>query len=204
MIYEITFRVLILVEKNTLIEECQRMNIGFMTPFDWKPMKKSRRIYLPEYANPELNYVALILGNRGKTQRRLEDLTGCRISVQGRMASQNKRPGHYMDEQTHVLVQAETEKELLFGCEMVQKVLNGQSVHSLGASTTSNHFITSGNNELVALEAVLRDFCKNCMEEGHKQWNCPYIYNDHLTQKKNTITGNVFTNLKCEICGDRR
>ena len=193
------------MEKNTLIEECQRMNIGFMTPYDWKPMKKSRRIYLPEYDNPELNFVSLVLGNRGKTQRVLEDMSGCRISVQGRMASKNKRPGQNMDEQTHVLVQAETEKELLKGCELVQAVLRGDSVHSLGSSGPGN-FLKNGT-ELVAVEAILRDFCENCREEGHKAWACPYIYNDSSTKPMimgGGIIPNVYAELKCTICGDKR
>lgn len=188
-----------------MIEECQRMNIGFMTPYDWKPMKKSRRIYLPEYDNPELNYVSLVIGHRGKTQRILEEKSGCRISVQGRMASRNKRPGQYMDEQTHVLVQAETEKELLRGCEMVQSVLRGENVHTIDGRGSGN-FIQAGN-ELVAVEAILRDFCENCREEGHKAWACPYIYNEGLGTKKpigHGIIPNVYNDLKCQICGDKR
>jgi splicing factor 1 len=179
------------------------MNIGFMTPYDWKPMKKSRRIYLPEYDNPELNFVSLVIGHRGKTQRILEEKSGCRISVQGRMASRNKRPGQYMDEQTHVLVQAETEKELLKGCEMVQAVLRGESVHTVGGGGSGN-FIQAGN-ELVAVEAILRDFCENCREEGHKAWACPYIY-DGIGPKKPShgIITNVYKGLKCQICGDKR
>lgn len=192
-----------IMEKNTLIEECQRMNIGFMTPYDWKPMKKSRKIYLPEYDNAELNFVSLVIGHKGRTQRVLEEKSGCRISVQGRMASQNKRPGQSMDEQTHVLIQAETEKELNIGCDMVQAVLNGDSINGFGINN-GNNFLQNGT-ELVAVEALLRDFCENCREEGHKPWACPYIYNDDLAPKtiNNGIMTNVYTDLKCEICGDK-
>ena len=109
-----------------------------------------------------------------------------------------------MDEQTHVLIQAETEKELLKGCEMVQAVLRGENVHSINGKASGN-FIQAGN-ELVAVEAILRDFCENCREEGHKSWACPYIYNEGLAKKPigHGIIQNVYNDLKCQICGDKR
>ena len=52
--------------------------------------------------------------------------------------------------------------------------------------------------ELIAIETVLRDFCENCKEEGHKIWNCPYMTMKDV-KKGIDLNGLV----KCELCGGK-
>lgn len=54
-------------------------------PPDYKPPKKSRKIYLPETMNePDSNYIGMIIGPRGTTQKSLEQKSGCKISIRGK------------------------------------------------------------------------------------------------------------------------
>ena len=195
---EHTVKSAMMVEKNNLIEDCQRMNVGFMTPLDWKVLKRTRKIYVPEYDNPELSYVALILGPGGRTQRIIEDLSNCRISVKGRQAGSSRKNLHNQQEQTHVLVQAEDDESLEKGAEIVQKVLRGESLQQIASQ--EKKFIRTGY-EMLAVETVLRNFCENCKEEGHKLWNCPYMFSSKLNKRGTNKTESDYLIIKCEKCG---
>ena len=196
----------VLMEKNYLIEESQKMNVGFMTPFDWKSMKKTTKIFFPEIDVPELNFVSMVLGPKGRTQKLLEELSNCRISVKGRLASKNKRSTPQDDEKTHILVQAENDQDLKKGVELVQKVLRGDSLQSIAGD--EKKYIKTGY-EMIAVDTILRDFCENCHEEGHKLWNCPYTFNENLKNrqayfKSTNNTGlNAMKMVYCEICGSK-
>lgn len=197
----------IILEKNLLIEECQKMNVGFLTPYDWKALKKTKKVFLPEIDNPELNFVNIVLGPKGMTQKLLEELSGCRISIRGRQVAGNKRNTVKDEEQTHVLVQSETDQDLEKGVEMVQKVLRGESLHSIAAG--EKKYIKTGY-EIMATEAVLRDYCDNCKEEGHKLWNCPYTFNENLRKRQehfknanNNFDMSGFKIVSCDICGSK-
>ena len=51
---------------------------------------------------------------------------------------------------------------------------------------------------MMALETVLRDVCKNCKEEGHKIWNCPYM---NISANKNkSKTDELMSLIKCQLC----
>lgn len=57
-------------------------------PPDYKPPKKSRKIYLPNSLyEPDSNYIGMIIGPRGTTQKMLEQKSGCKISIRGKGSS---------------------------------------------------------------------------------------------------------------------
>lgn len=183
------------LEKNNLIEDCQKMDVGFMTPYDYKEMKRTRKIYLPEYENTDLSYVPIILGPGGRTQQLMEELSNCRISIRGDISSDNRKNYKFKNEKTHVLVQAENDQDLEKGVEIIQRVLKGDSLQTIANS--QNKFLKTGY-ELMAVETILRDFCENCKEEGHKLWSCPY-----MIKKKNKKKGlGKYLNdlIQCELC----
>lgn len=69
-------------EKNIIIEELLNLDESYIPPSDYKPPKKIKRIYIPTNDSP--NFIGVILGHRGQTQRELEKKTGCRISIRGK------------------------------------------------------------------------------------------------------------------------
>lgn len=188
------------VERNNLVEECRKMEFGFLTPIDWKPLKKTRKIYLPELDNEDLNFAALLMGHRGSTQKVLEELSGCRISMKQRKVDSNVRKFDANEEPTHVLISADSEADLEKGVEMVQKLLSGNSLQQL--ANEEQKYVKTGY-ELIAVETVLRAYCENCREEDHKIWNCPYLQKGLLTKREEPAKdpfslGNL---LRCQKCG---
>ena len=188
-----------IVEKNGLIEDCRRMDVGFMTPYDWKNLKRTKKVFIPEYDDPELNYVSILLGPGGRTQRILEELSGCRISIRGKQAGNGRKNLLTQAVQTHVLIQAENDEQLEKGVSMVEKILRGESIQDV--AKTEKKFIRTGH-ELVAIETVLRKFCKNCKAEGHKVWECPYMAKTKLGKRDKYDSD--FLIVKCDNCGDKR
>lgn len=172
-------------EIQSLVDDCQEMDKKFVPPADWKNLKKSRKIYLPENTGGEYenNYAGTILGQGGEVQKRLEAKSGCRISIRGKMSHTKRRMDHDPTEQTHILIQAENDEDLAKGVELVEKVLRGEPEEL--SEVEKNNMYT-----LVAYEKVLNKACENCGQHGHKIWECP-----HKTLiKKATI--------KCEICNE--
>ena len=71
----------------TLIDECKDMNPNFIPPHEFRNLKKSRKIYIPETAQgSKNNFAGLILGQKGENQKKIETKTGCKISLKGRSA----------------------------------------------------------------------------------------------------------------------
>jgi len=81
----------------------------FNPPEDYKAPKKSRKIYIP---NDDNNYLAMVIGPRGCTQKQLEAKTGCSISIRGRGSNQFIKSNALDDERLYILVQCETEEGL--------------------------------------------------------------------------------------------
>jgi len=73
-------------ELQSLIEECMAMNPKFIPPVEWRNLKKSRKIFIPESQDGKNNYAGIILGPGGTTQKRLETKSKCKISIRGRQS----------------------------------------------------------------------------------------------------------------------
>jgi splicing factor 1 len=170
-------------EIQSLVDDCQDIDKKFVPPADWKNLKKSRKIFLPESTGGEYenNYAGTILGQGGEVQKRLEAKSGCKISIRGRMSHTKRRLDHDPTEQTHILIQAENDENLAKGVELVEKVLRGEP-EELTQEEKNNMYT------VVAFDKVLNKACENCGENGHKIWQCPH---KHFIRK---------AAIRCEIC----
>ena len=153
-------------EIQCLIDDLQEMNPKFSPPSDWKNLKKSRKIYLPEGNENTNNFAGTILGQGGVIQKRLETKSGCKISIKGRQSYTKRRYDYDPTEQTHVLVQAETDEDLAKGVAMVERLLRGEP-EDLTEEEKHEKYVVA------AFESVLSKACDNCGEYGHKIWECP-------------------------------
>lgn len=99
-------------EIQALVDDLQEMNPKFVPPSDWKNLKKSRKIYLPETGDNQNNYAGTILGQGGQVQKRLESKSGCKISIRGRQSYMKRRYDYDPTEPTHVLIQAENDEDV--------------------------------------------------------------------------------------------
>jgi polyribonucleotide nucleotidyltransferase len=58
-------------------------------PPDYKPPKRTTKIFIPDPDNPTMNYIGQIIGPGGTTQQKLEKESKCKIMIRGKGA-QNK------------------------------------------------------------------------------------------------------------------
>lgn len=171
------------LEKNFLIEELLKLDNTFIAPADYKPPMKKRKIFLPDL-DGETNYIGLIIGPGGKTQKDLEKRSRCKIAIRGRGASlksriYNRREND-QNEPLHILVESQNEDDLEIGVRLINELLDPNS------DVKKNQLI-----EIAALRGTLRDdWCEDCGEKGHRRFECP-----------NKINSWKRVELRCEICG---
>jgi hypothetical protein len=72
-------------QKGAIIEELMKINPGYQPPADFIKQKPFKKLYIPYREFPTYNFIGLIIGPRGNTQKQLEAETGCKISIRGRL-----------------------------------------------------------------------------------------------------------------------
>ena len=98
--------------RQDLIEELIKNDRSYRPPHDYRPQKKRKKLYIPQKKYPNFNFIGLVIGPRGKTQRELQAATGCRVVIRGRGAMKEgaaRAPGHDYgeDDDLHVLIEGE-------------------------------------------------------------------------------------------------
>ncbi|CAN6705502.1 unnamed protein product [Malus baccata var. baccata] len=180
-------------ERQEIIAQIIKRNPAFKPPADYRPPKLHKKLYIPMKEYPGYNFIGLIIGPRGNTQKRMEKETGAKIVIRGKGSvkegrSQQKRdlkPDPSENEDLHVLVEADTQDALDAAAGMVEKLL--QPVDEV-----LNEHKRQQLRELAALNGTIRDeeYCRLCGEPGHRQYACP--------SRTSTFKSDVL----CKICGD--
>ncbi|KAL6531216.1 Splicing factor 1 [Orobanche hederae] len=180
-------------ERQEIISQIIKKNPAFKPPADYRPPKLQKKLYIPMKEYPGYNFIGLIIGPRGNTQKRMERETGAKIVIRGKGSTkegrlQQKRdmkPDPSENEDLHVLVEADTQESLEAAAGMVEKLL--QPVDEV-----LNEHKRQQLRELAALNGTIRDeeFCRLCGEPGHRQFACP----SRLTTFKSDVL--------CSYCGD--
>ncbi len=99
-------------ERYKLVTRLRELEPSFRPPIGMRPPKIVEKLIIPKEKEGTVNYIGLILGPRGKTQKRLEKEFMCRVAIRGKGSVKDGRarvPAHYADydEQLHVLITAE-------------------------------------------------------------------------------------------------
>ncbi|KMT08882.1 hypothetical protein BVRB_6g136050 [Beta vulgaris subsp. vulgaris] len=180
-------------ERQEIISQIIKKNPAFKPPADYRPPKLHKKLYIPQKEFPGYNFIGLIIGPRGNTQKRMEKETGAKIVIRGKgsvkegrlQQKQNLKPDPSENEDLHVLVEADTPDSLEAAAAMVEKLL--QPVDEV-----LNEHKRQQLRELAALNGTIRDeeFCRLCGEPGHRQYACP--------SRTSTFKSDVL----CKICGD--
>jgi len=157
--------------------------------------KRTRKIPIPIEEHPTYNFIGLIIGPRGKTQKEMENKTGCKIAIRGKGSvkegARGRRDGKMMDgddEKLHVVITGDNQGNVDAAADMVEQMLvvidDDKNVHK-----------QQQLRELALLNGTLKDeeFCQLCAEKGHRAFECPKRF---AGGKKN------FVSVKCAICGD--
>lgn len=180
-------------ERQEIISQIIKRNPNFKPPADYRPPKLQKKLYIPMKEYPGYNFIGLIIGPRGNTQKRMEKETGAKIVIRGKGSIKEGRLGQKRDlkfdpaenEDLHVLVEAETQEALEAAAGMVEKLL--QPVDEV-----LNEHKRQQLRELAALNGTIKDdeYCRLCGEAGHRQYACP--------SRMSTFKSDVL----CKICGD--
>ncbi|CAN6442250.1 unnamed protein product [Victoria cruziana] len=180
-------------ERQEIISQLIKRNPAFKPPADYRPPKLQKKLYIPMKEYPGYNFIGLIIGPRGNTQKRMEKETGAKIVIRGKgsvkegrlQQKRDLRPDPAENEDLHVLVEAETQEALEAASSMVEKLL--QPVDEV-----LNEHKRQQLRELAALNGTIREdeFCRLCGEPGHRQYACP--------ARMSTFKSEVC----CKICGD--
>ncbi|TVU14001.1 hypothetical protein EJB05_37442, partial [Eragrostis curvula] len=180
-------------ERQEIISQLIRRNPAFKPPADYRPPKLQKKLYIPMKEYPGYNFIGLIIGPRGNTQKRMEKETGAKIVIRGKgsvkegklLQKRDLKPDPSENEDLHVLVEAETQEALDAAAGMVEKLLTP-------VDEVLNEHKRQQLRELAALNGTIRDdeFCRTCGEPGHRQYACP--------NKGSTFKSDV----QCKICGD--
>lgn len=112
-------------QKQEIMEELIGRNPTFDHPSDCKPRKKLfKKLYLPAKKYPYYNFVGLLIGPRGRTQKRMERETGARIQLRGRGCQRkDSRADASGEEDPHVLVEADSQRSLDAAAALVERLL---------------------------------------------------------------------------------
>ncbi|GAB4825909.1 Splicing factor 1 [Ancistrocladus abbreviatus] len=180
-------------ERQEIISQIIKKNPAFKPPADYRPPKLHKKLYIPQKEYPGYNFIGLIIGPRGNTQKRMERETGAKIVIRGKgsvkegrlLQKRDLKPDPSENEDLHVLVEAETQESLEAAAAMVEKLL--QPVDEV-----LNEHKRLQLRELAALNGTIRDeeYCRLCGEPGHRQYACP--------SRTTTFKSDVL----CKICGD--
>ncbi|WOG88473.1 hypothetical protein DCAR_0207708 [Daucus carota subsp. sativus] len=180
-------------ERQDIITQIIKRNPAFKPPADYRPPKLYKKLYIPMKEYPGYNFIGLIIGPRGNTQKRMEKETGAKIVIRGKGSIKEGRFGQKRDlkfdpsenEDLHVLVEADNQESLDAAAGMVEKLL--QPVDEV-----LNEHKRQQLKELAALNGTIKDeeFCRLCGEAGHRQYACP--------SRLSTFKSDVL----CKNCGD--
>lgn len=180
-------------ERQDILEELMSMNPATRKSGFFK-RKRSKKIRIPVEAHPTYNFIGLIIGPRGKTQKELEAKTGCKIAIRGRGSvkegARGRRDGKMMEgdnEPLHVVITGDDQKSVDAATDMIEQMLvvidDEKNVHK-----------QQQLRELALLNGTLKDdeFCQICSEKGHRSFECP----KRFSMNKASVA------VKCAICGD--
>ena len=101
-----------------IVTEITRKQPGYRPPPDLRLAKRQRKIFVPVREHPHYNFIGLIIGPRGNTQKRMQQESGAKIALRGRGSVKDGRAGRAGladpadNEDLHVLITADTENSL--------------------------------------------------------------------------------------------
>ncbi|KAI5073913.1 hypothetical protein GOP47_0011926 [Adiantum capillus-veneris] len=183
----------LMCERQELIFKLIKKNPAFKPPADYRPPKLHKKLFIPIKEYPGYNFIGLIIGPRGNTQKRMEKETGAKIVIRGKGSMKEGRSHQKKDyrmdsgenEDLHVYVEADNPESLEQAVSMVEKLLSP-------VDEGHNEHKRAQLRELAALNGTIRDdeICRLCGEPGHRQYTC--------SARNSTFKSDV----SCKICGD--
>jgi splicing factor 1 len=126
---DVRMREELMEQRGKIIEELMKINPQFQPPSDFVRTKPFKRLMIPFREFPTYNFIGLIIGPRGNTQKELEQATGCKISIRGKGSSKEGSKGRAGknpddDEELHVHVTADDAAKVEEAAKLIAAFLN--------------------------------------------------------------------------------
>lgn len=126
---DVRMREELMEQRGKMIEELMKINPQFQPPADFVRTKPFKRLMIPFREFPTYNFIGLIIGPRGNTQKKLEQATGCKISIRGKGSSKEGSKGRAGknpddDEELHVHVTADDAAKVEEAAKLIAAFLN--------------------------------------------------------------------------------
>ena len=181
--------------------------------------KFARKIYIPWKEYPSYNFIGMVIGPRGSTQKKLEQQTLCKVSVRGKGSGKEGKLGTALTAPQRggggITALAGDDDAAMSAAQRKRREDEEDDLHvnvtgdrladvemAVSLVTDLLRPIEDDNNEwkrlqlaqLATLNGTLRDLtapCHACGETGHKQYECPY--RDAAVKR---------ADVRCAICGD--
>lgn len=114
---EVRYKDKLMDRRSFLIEEMIKADPSYRPPADYRPRKKERKIFIPQKDYPGYNFIGLIIGPRGNTQKRMQKETNTKIAIRGRGsvkegAARDPKYDYGEEEELHVLISGDTQQDV--------------------------------------------------------------------------------------------
>lgn len=190
---EVRMREELTQQRADVIEELLRINPLYQPPADYVRARPFKKIYIPYKENPNYNFIGIIIGPRGNTQKRMEQETGAKISIRGKGSvkdgskGRSKQEGPDEDDELHVHVDGPTMEVVNRAVKLVEELL-------VVVEDDKNEHKQKQLRELALINGTLKEdeFCSVCAEKGHRHFECP--------QRTKSFKA---AGVKCAVCGDQ-
>lgn len=127
---EVRLRESLTKDRARLIDELVKLNPLFQPPADSQKAKPTRKVFIPFREYPGYNFIGLIIGPRGNTQKKMEQETSCKISIRGKGSVKEGSKGRSSqsevtaeDEDLHVFITGENDESLDAAEKLVRDLL---------------------------------------------------------------------------------
>eukprot|EP01129_Flabellula_baltica_P015687 TRINITY_DN807_c0_g1_i1.p1 TRINITY_DN807_c0_g1~~TRINITY_DN807_c0_g1_i1.p1 ORF type:complete len:295 (-),score=78.93 TRINITY_DN807_c0_g1_i1:46-930(-) len=179
-------KVKLMNERHILIEKALEINPGMHPPNDYQGLAntKTKKIYIPTKEFPDYNFIGLIIGPRGITQKDMENETGAKIAIRGKGSAKDGKVSNYGDgddDDLHVLITGDTDASIRRASRKVKRLLTpideGQNEHKrkqLKKLAEINGTLRDNAFEPLSRTWTSSDvYCKHCGEISHPTSDCP-------------------------------
>ncbi|KAL0317770.1 UNVERIFIED_CONTAM: Splicing factor-like protein 1 [Sesamum angustifolium] len=152
-------------ERSCILSKLAKTNLTFKSPAKPKTTKFVKKLFVPEKEYPKYNFIGLILGPKGNTQKKMEKKTGAKILLRGKGSGE---PHPSEDDDLHVRVEAANQQALDAAVAMIEKLLI--PVEDQNNDTKELSWLSLRNSRGTYKDNNICDFCK---EQGHRKYACP-------------------------------
>nr|XP_043613278.1 branchpoint-bridging protein isoform X2 [Erigeron canadensis] len=132
------------LERREVIGEILKLNSKYKAPADYKPLLKEEKVAIPIKEYPGRNFVGLIFGPAGDTQKRLEMETGAKIRVyfaksdtkeESEITSSDCNEAHDDYDELYVIVTAETYEKVDAAVSLIELLVTPVLANTVAVST---------------------------------------------------------------------